>query len=431
MAKVEFDYKQNITAILCNEDERMEEICLRFKSKSLIDIKNVYFLYGGNSINQERTFNEIINDLDRQRKTMRILVIKLEIKDYKINLSECKNNHSINLLINEYEVNQSIDLRKIECNNCKKNKYETFDNLMYICNGCNIILCPLCKNIHDKKHNIINYDLRNTICNIHNEIYISYCKTCKINICLKCIKEHKKHDILPYSDILPDKDELLNKLKELEKEKDKLINDINDMINKLNNIKDNITIIYNIYNNMINKYEDKYRNYEILESINNMNIINDIKNIKFENIMNIYEKMNNLEITMIYNVDNKDTIKILGKTFINNNKDKCKLIYNNKEYDLMEEFEVKDLKKLEIKLIGINNVTTMECMFYECKLLESLPDISLWNTNKVTDMSYLFYGCISLKSLPNISIWNISNLKDKTDMFTNCSKKLNIPQKFK
>ena len=48
----------------------------------------------------------------------------------------------------------------------------------------------------------------------------------------------------------------------------------------------------------------------------------------------------------------------------------------------------------------------MSHMFYGCKSLNSLPDISKWNTNKVTDMSGMFSECESLKSLPDISNWN-------------------------
>ena len=94
-------------------------------------------------------------------------------------------------------------------------------------------------------------------------------------------------------------------------------------------------------------------------TINNINIINEIKeinniNYKFDKLMNIYEKMNNKysndEITIIYNINNEEKIKIFDETFVNNNKDKCKIIYDYDEYDLTEEFNVKNINKLEIKL---------------------------------------------------------------------------------
>ena len=54
-------------------------------------------------------------------------------------------------------------------------------------------LCPLCKSIHDKKHNIINYDNKNYTCNKHNETFIKYCEDCKIDLCLSCVNDNKNH----------------------------------------------------------------------------------------------------------------------------------------------------------------------------------------------------------------------------------------------
>ena len=321
MSKVEFNHNGNYTIILCQENERMEEICKRYTYKSLIDINNVYFLYNGNQINLQLTYNQIVNDIDRQREMMSVLVyninstivsnnkriksdfpicikckesVKLEFNEYKLNLLGCKNKHIINnILINEYD--KYMDISNIECNQCKRKKYEIYNNEMYICNGCNILLCPLCKNNHNKEHDIINYDLKNYICNKHNESFIAYCNKCKINICMKCQKDHIKHNMILYGEILPDENELKNRMKELRKEINKFNNNINEIINKLNNIKNNIEILYNIYNNIIEKYNDKYRNYELLMTINNINIINEIKEINnINNINNKFDKLMNI-----------------------------------------------------------------------------------------------------------------------------------------
>ena len=148
MSKVEFNYKGNNTIVLCQGDEKIEDICKRYALKILIDINNVYFLYGGNQMNLQLTYNQIINNADRQREMMSVLVydiddtivpndnkiikpdfpvcveckesVLLELKNYKINLLGCKNDHINNISINEYDINRSIDLSKIEC----KNKFE-------------------------------------------------------------------------------------------------------------------------------------------------------------------------------------------------------------------------------------------------------------------------------------------------------------------
>ena len=45
----------------------------------------------------------------------------------------------------------------------------------------------------------------------------------------------------------------------------------------------------------------------------------------------------------------------------------------------------------------------MSFIFFGCKLLKSLPDISKWDTNKVTDMTGIFSECERLESLLDIS----------------------------
>jgi len=89
---------------------------------------------------------------------------------------------------------------------------------------------------------------------------------------------------------------------------------------------------------------------------------------------------------------------------VKNNKTICKMIINDKEYEIAEKYYITNYNNniLEIKLKVIDNVTNMSYMFNECSSLISLPDISKWNTNNVTNMSHIFYGCSSLLSLPDI-----------------------------
>ena len=129
------------------------------------------------------------------------------------------------------------------------------------------------------------------------------------------------------------------------------------------------------------------------------------------------------EINIIYEINRKKNIRIFGSNFVKNNKNICKMIIDNKEYEITEKYKVKSKNnnKLKIKLKGIDNVTDMSYMFEGCSSLSSLPDISKWNTNNVTDMSYMFYGCSSLSSLPDISKWNTNNVTNMSGMFYRCS----------
>ena len=140
----------------------------------------------------------------------------------------------------------------------------------------------------------------------------------------------------------------------------------------------------------------------------------------------------------------------MGK-FVEKNKNYCKIIYDEKTYDLNENFNIDNIEHnkdiLKLKLKGISKITDMSNMFGICiSLLEvpdidkinainiknmkslfdvcnsliSLPDISYWNTLNVDDMSDLFNNCISIKSLPDISKWNTEKVIDMSYMFSNC-----------
>ena len=136
-----------------------------------------------------------------------------------------------------------------------------------------------------------------------------------------------------------------------------------------------------------------------------------ISNIN-EEILKENKNISNLEdiseINIIYNInkDNifKDSINIFGPKFVLYNYNKCKMIIDDKEYGITTRYNVKNYNNniLRIKLKGINNITNMNHMFYGCKLLSSLPDISKWNTNKVTNISGMFRGCSSLSYIPLI-----------------------------
>ena len=113
------------------------------------------------------------------------------IKDYKIDLKDRKNNHDINnILFHNFEGTQKTDLSKIICNNCKENnRNNIYNKEFYKCFECEMDLCPLCKSIHNKKHKIIDYNLKNFKCKNHMISFVKYCKDCKLNVCLKCEKE--------------------------------------------------------------------------------------------------------------------------------------------------------------------------------------------------------------------------------------------------
>ena len=118
--------------------------------------------------------------------------------------------------------------------------------------------------------------------------------------------------------------------------------------------------------------------------------------------------MSKNEINIIYKIEDDKRVKIFGAEFVKNNKNICKIIYDDKEYELDEYFNIPNNIKdeLKIKLRGIDEITNMSCIFYECSSLLSIPDISKWNTNNVINMSYL------LQVMLNICmdyLWNVNH----------------------
>ena len=355
MATAEFNYKGKVTSILCSENEKMEEICKRFATKIQTDITNLIFLYSGNTINLHNSLSQIMNNIDKQRKVVSILVntintitktktitnliksdipicpecsetIKFDVNNYQIYLSECRNGHSKFLPINEYEKTQYIDLNKIICKSCGTNKNKVYDNKMYMCYTCNSVLCPLCKNNHDKKHAVVNYDFKNFLCERHYESYNSYCSYCKVNLCLRCQKYHQEQNIISFGNIFPEKDELLVKLEETKKVIDVFKKDIKEIIKKLNTVKENIEILYDIYYKMITKFDSRKRNYETFMSINSFNtnmVFQAVKQINQNNsINNIFNnEVQQLNPTNINNLNNNfQTVQQINQTQDTNQK---------------------------------------------------------------------------------------------------------------
>ena len=58
------------------------------------------------------------------------------------------------------------------------------------------------------------------------------------------------------------------------------------------------------------------------------------------------------------------------------------------------------------------NVTNMSYLFYNCELLNSLPDISKWKTNNVETALNMIEGCDSLITFPDFKKWNLDKCKN-------------------
>ena len=264
MAEVIFNYNGIDTSVQCKKNQNIKDICIKFCNKIQLNIDKMLFIYGGENINLDLSFDEVIKKTDKQRKKMNILVYNkdstivnknekiikskdvicpkcrelcfIEFDNYKIALKECKNNHETIVSLNDYDNTQNIDESKIICSICNNNKNKTYNNNFFFCGICDQNLCPLCKVKHNNDHILMDYENKNYICHKHNEQFISFCNECRIN--LLCDLEHDNtHKIIQYKGNMPNINNIKDKMKELKNTFDKFNNGIDEIIGIFQNVK--------------------------------------------------------------------------------------------------------------------------------------------------------------------------------------------------
>ena len=298
-----------------------------------------------NEIKEDKNEIKIENQVENNNNILKDIICPickenclLCFSNFKINLYDCKNNHKTNsILLNKYENLQQIDMTKITCKICEKNNMSnTPNNEFYICNTCNIDICPSCKLEHDKEHKIINYTDKNYFCNKHSEIFTKYCKTCKEDICQKCENDHNKHTTVDLKGMLVDKNDLLKIMDELKSVIDRFkhrINHIKEIFDKMLNILDNY---YKINNDIILNYDINKKYYHKLMNlysikINNGILINEIKQI-----------VNNGKVNVVYDYCLDNFYNEKGERYIGEMKNGLKhgkgTLYYDK-YDKTQKFK--------------------------------------------------------------------------------------------
>ena len=237
-AILNFNYQGNTIKIQCKRNEYMKDIFKRYANKISKDVNDVYFISNGSKIKEESKLEDInnkdneikilVNDINdkknenkKENQNKDIIcpkcgeICSIDFIDYKIILNKCINKHSSeNILLDEFNNLKNNNEFNIICNNCNKNKNEIYKNQLYKCYNCKINLCPICKLKHDKGHILIDYELKNYLCNVHGERYMSYCETCYKNLCDLCEIEHSKDHNLNYlNKLIANKENNINKLR--------------------------------------------------------------------------------------------------------------------------------------------------------------------------------------------------------------------------
>ena len=328
-----FIYNGGEVIIEGKSNECMKDLYRKFCVKTNENYEDMMFLYDGDSnpdlkiskVNNNSKINilaynykKTYNDTDKRAKFLICPVCKnnnkiknciIKMKDYKIVLDECDNDHNYGKIlleeIGDYS-SQLIDETKIVCSFCKENtKASTFQNKFYKCSTCKKDYCPLCKDKHnlEKGHNVIDYDESYFLCEEHHDRYIYYCKMCHKNLCFECLSAHNKnHKLIKFEDIVPEKG---LKFDDFEKSFEDFKNVIDNLINILKKVKSNLQIYYNLAKDIKNNFNSKDRNYQIFKNAKNiekynseiMEKMNEIKKLKeieqFSSILELYNTMTN------------------------------------------------------------------------------------------------------------------------------------------
>ena len=505
---------KEVKKLKCKRNERMEDI-IKNNFNDLPNLNKYDFIYNGEIINKDNNFanfNAINNEITifiKEKKVNNSLPILeralsnpikneykqskeficpicktcciVDFKDYKMSFSNCEKNHiNESLLLEEYDKTQQVIKNKL-CTDCPRK-----DIGFYRCINCKINLCLSCKSKHNKEHIIIDLESVNYSCDIHGEKYILYCLNCNKNLCKLCKKTHDKNHHFYNFEKKELNHNIKNDLNNLKYKINLFTDNIKSIINKLQQVINIIQIYLRINNDIIFNYEKQNKNYQIFKNVENISkynqlIIKDIDEIintnddlnKFKLIYQIYKKMTIKEkslpmnskndINIEYKITNKNNkVKIFGREFVDNNKNICQIIINNKVRELSQNIDINsyqliddEILKVQLKIKDLNKMTNISYMFSGCKELYSLPDISSirlnningidhlfclceslssidenisdWDISKVTDISYIFNGCKSLKSLPDISKWNTSNVVNMRNLFSGCKFLSSLP----
>ena len=169
-ANAAFTFEGHNVTIQCSQNERMRIICQRYATKIGINLNSLLFLYGGNQLNLDLSFNEHANSIDKKNNVMNILVYKNESNDFacpkcgeKIKLNVEKFN---NIILSNDKIKEAIKGIIFQIDNLINNRTISISNINIQLKNMNIILNTIKEDI--KKNNTKFKNLLNDFININN-----------------------------------------------------------------------------------------------------------------------------------------------------------------------------------------------------------------------------------------------------------------------
>ena len=467
---IEFHIDGQPIKVPCQESEAINEIFPRCETKlqKKIDMRFLNFIYNGKVAQNNIPLAQVINEDDRNRNILCILVnqndfdqiahnivtcpkclceVDLSWQAYKAKL-KCPNGHFFNnLSVLEFEKTQELELSKIVCDICKQTKFvDCLPENFKRCSKCKINLCKDCEEIHLKEFNkkkrnkhleyIKEFKLENFQCLIHKKNFNSFCQICEKDLCCECRIEHQCGKIKEYSEMISDINELSGKRENLKKYRKIFNEQVNEIIEHLNELKNNIDSYIELTSDLLDKFNPFKTNYKMIQNIKSINLdeaiydltkinLNDDLINKFKDMMYLNKKIKYAdEITLIYKINPGATkIKIFDEDFVKENSDKCYIIVNDIKTELKshlyinQDFQENTLQIMVI-LKNINNIVNMKNAFKETSLMSTM-DISKFDMINVSSLESTFEDCKYLDQLPKLE-WDIKKVKSLKKMFCRC-----------
>ena len=398
ITKIIFTFEGKETTIECSKEDKMKDICQKYSSKIESNLDSLLFLYGGNQLNLESSFENQANSIDKSENKMIISVFKKEESD--LECPKCGDKIKFN-----FEPLKDI----LSSNN------NIIDNIA----GIKLIIENIVKN---SLVEVVNVQLKN------------------VNTILNSINGEIKTNIETLKNIIKDKDIINKKV-----DNNETMN-LNDFQNKsvisgildvdINDIENGIILFNSDYDYDMDFYlEDKKVSLEKDFDNNwrlNYSFITTGKYAFWMVFNDIVTDMEGFFATgpNIYSLD----FSLFDSTNLTNMRilfNKCKKLKEIKGFDKLDTSKVIDMEGLfqncitleyiDLSNFDTSNVTNMAFMFNHCNRLKEIKGLDKFITSKATTMEGMFQSCFKLEFI-DVSSFDTSNVEIMNFMFVDCFK---------
>ena len=393
MATAIFTYNGKKTAIQCKDEDKIEDICNKYISKTGLNKNSLIFIYGGNQINFNLKFNEQANTIDKERKEMNILVY--ENNENELKCPKC--GEPLNIDNNIFENLMKLNININDMLNELKSQIDLIKNVNEIKTKIKVIN-HLINDIIDENNNY-KKQIQNLLTFNNNEIKNSSINSNNINQIIK--GTFNVEDI--YKNIA-----IFNQL----------VDDDGFEV-YINNEKVDI----------IKSYKIRYKYFK-----QHGKGIYEFKIIFKNNISNLTRFFEDCSDLISLNLSNFDTSNITNMELMFNDCHKLKRIDGLNQLSTCQVTNMGglfqkcyEIESLDLSNFDTSNVTDIGEMFYKCYKLEYINGLNNFNTHKISIMSNMFYNCKELENL-DLSNFYTSNATNMSGMFGGCHnlKSLNL-----